>query len=90
MSKNDEITHKGPVTEYRPHKDDVSGGRDKSVQSEALGAEGASDLNSAGSTSGGAAGRFSSPDHNPSPRRDGGLSDPESGHPGGDRGNLTR
>lgn len=81
MAKDDEITHKGP---------DVSGGRDKSVQSEATGAEGASDLNSAGSTSGGAAGRFSSPDHNPAPRRDGGLSDPEAGHPGGDRGNLTR
>jgi hypothetical protein len=90
MAKDDEVIHKGPITEYRPHKDDVSGGRDKSVQSEATGAEGASDLNVAGSTSGGAAGRFSSPDHNPAPRRDGGLSDDDEPQPAGDRGNLTR
>ena len=90
MSKNDEIIHKGPITEYRPHKDDVSGGRDKSVQTEALGAEGIADLNSASSTSSGGAGQFGSPEHNPAPRRDGGLSDPESGQPAGDRGNLTR
>jgi hypothetical protein len=90
MSKNDEIIHHGPITEYRPHKDDVSGGRDKSVQSEATGAEGASDLNSAGSTSGGAAGRFSSPDHNEPPRRDGGLAPDDEPQPAGDRGNLTR
>ena len=88
--KNDEVIHKGPITEYRPHKDDVSGGRDKSVQAEATGAEGSSDLKVAGSTSGGAAGRFSSPDHNPVPRRDGGLSADDDPQPAGDRGNLTR
>jgi hypothetical protein len=91
MAKNDdEIRHHGAITEFRPHKDDVSGGRDKSVQSEATGAEGASDLNVAGSTSGGAAGRFSSPDHNEPPRRDGGLSADDEPQPAGDRGNLTR
>lgn len=90
MSKNDEVIHKGPITEFRPHEDDVSGGRDKSVQSEATGAAGASDLQSSGATSGGAAGRFSSPDHNPAPRRDGGLSPDDEPQPAGDRGNLTR
>ena len=89
-NKDDEIIQHGPITEFRPHKDDVSGGRDKSVQSEATGAEGASDLNSAGSTSGGAAGRFSSPDHNEPPRRDGGRSPDDEPQPAGDRGNLTR
>ncbi|HEX8410015.1 MAG TPA: hypothetical protein VF883_14230 [Thermoanaerobaculia bacterium] len=89
-NKDDEIIHHGPVTEYRPHKDDVSGGRDKSVQSEATGAEGASDLNAAGSTSGGAAGRLSSPDHNEPPRRDGGESPDDEPQPAGNRGNLTQ
>ncbi|MGN6186498.1 MAG: hypothetical protein ACTHQM_22920 [Thermoanaerobaculia bacterium] len=65
----------GTIKEYRPHEDHISGGRDKSVQNEALGAEGASDLQSSGSSSGGAAGRFSSPDHNPTPRRDGGKAE---------------
>ena len=89
-NKDDEIIHHGSITEFRPHEDDVSGGRDKSVQTEATGAEGAADLQSSGSTSGGAAGRFSSPDHNPAPRRDGGLSADDEPQPAGDRGNLTR
>jgi hypothetical protein len=88
--KNDEVIHKGPITEFRPHKDDVSGGRDKSVQTEATGAEGASDLVSSGSTSGGAAGRFSSPDHNEPPRRDGGESPDDEPQPAGNRGTLTQ
>jgi hypothetical protein len=88
--KNDEVITHGAVTEYRPHKDDVSGGSDKSVQSEATGAEGASDLNTAGSTSGGAAGRITSLEHNQPPRRDGGLSADDEPQPAGDRGNLTR
>ena len=63
MPKNDdEIIHHDRITDYRPHKDDVSGGRDKSVQTEAKGAEGATDLQSSGSTSGGAAGEDSSAD----------------------------
>ena len=88
--KNDEIIHHGPVTEYRPHKDDVSGGSDKSVQTEAKGAEGIADLVTTSGSSGGGAGRFSSPDHNEPPRRDGGLSPDDEPQPAGDRGNLTR
>lgn len=89
-NKNDEVIHHGATTEYRPHKDDVSGGRDKSVQSEATGAEGAADLQNSGATSGGAAGRFSSPEHNEAPRRDGGLSEDDERQPAGNRGILTR
>jgi hypothetical protein len=90
MSKDDEIIKHGAVTEYRPHKDDVSGGRDKSVQSEATGAEGASDLQSSGSTSGGVAGRITDLDPNEPPRRDGGLSPDDEPQPAGNRGELTR
>ena len=57
MSKG-EIRKRGPVTEYRPDEDDLKGGSDHSVQSEALGAEGSDDLASGGATSGRAAGRI--------------------------------
>jgi hypothetical protein len=80
----------GTIKEYRPNDDSVSGGSDKSVQTEALGAEGSSDLQVSGSTSGGGAGRFSSPDHNPAPRRDGGKSDDDEPQPAGNRGVLTQ
>lgn len=83
MSKDDEIVKHGAVTEYRPHKDDVSGGADKSVQTEALGAEGAADLSNSSASSGGAAGRVNTVDHNPTPERDGGER-PD------DQGDLTR
>ncbi|HEX9983041.1 MAG TPA: hypothetical protein VGF69_07245 [Thermoanaerobaculia bacterium] len=75
MSKDDEIVKHGAVTEYRPHKDDVSGGADKSVQTEALGAEGAANLSNSSASSGGAAGRVNTIDHNPTPKRDGGEND---------------
>jgi hypothetical protein len=88
--KNDEVIHHGATTEYRPHKDDVSGGRDKSVQTEAKGAEGIADLQTTSGSSGGGAGRVSSPDHNEPPRRDGGLASDDEPQPAGDRGNLTR
>ncbi|MBV8516243.1 MAG: hypothetical protein JO197_02470 [Acidobacteria bacterium] len=71
MSKDDEIRKHGAVTEYRPHEDDVSGGSDKSVQAEALGAEGSSELSNAGATSGSAAGRIENLDPNPAPHRHG-------------------
>ncbi|HEX2061269.1 MAG TPA: hypothetical protein VHK90_11050 [Thermoanaerobaculia bacterium] len=90
MSKNDEVIKHGPVTEYRPHKDDVSGGSDKSVQTEAKGAEGSANLSSSSASSGGAAGRIDTIDHNPTPRRDGGRSPDDEPQPAGDRGNLTR
>lgn len=90
MSKNDEIRKEGAKTEYRPEKDDVSGGADKSVQTEALGAEGSANLYTTGATSGGAAGRINDLDHNPTPRRDGGTSPDDETQPAGDRGNLTR
>lgn len=57
MAKDD-IRKRGAVTEYRPDKDDISGGRDKSVQTEAWGAEGEENVSVTGSTSGGAAGRL--------------------------------
>jgi hypothetical protein len=69
---NDEVRKHGAVTEYRPKDDHVSGGRDKSVQTEALGAEGSSNLSNSSATSGGAAGRINDLDHNPTPKRDGG------------------
>lgn len=81
--KDDEVTHHGAVTEYRPHKDDVSGGSDKSVQSEALGAEGAANLSNSSASSGGAAGRIHDLEPNPTPERHG---DAEPGN----RGGLTR
>ena len=54
----DEIRKHGDVTEYRPNRDDVSGGRDKSVQTEALGAEGLDNFAATSALSGGAAGRI--------------------------------
>lgn len=89
-NKNDEVIHHGSITDFRPHKDDVSGGRDKSVQSEATGAEGASDLQNAGATSAGAAGRISRLDENEGANRPGGPSADDEPQPAGDRGNLTR
>jgi hypothetical protein len=83
----DEIRHEGAKTHYREHKDDVSGGRDKSVQSEALGAEGASNLSNSGSSSGGAAGRIEELDANPAPVRE--SADEKNPKPG-NRGGLTR
>lgn len=65
----EDIRHRGPITEYRPEKDDVSGGRDKSVQSEAVGAEGSSNLAQSGTTSGGAAGRIEDDARKPSRTR---------------------
>ena len=90
MAKNDEIRREGAKTEYRPHKDDVSGGREKSVQSEARGAEGSTDLQNSGATSGGAAGRFSTLDHNAAPQRSGGPSSDDEPQPAGNRGDLTK
>jgi hypothetical protein len=57
MSK-DEIRKHGAVTEYRPDRDDISGGRDKSVQAEALDAEGIDNLAATSGSSGGGAGRI--------------------------------
>lgn len=68
----DEIRKRGDVTDYRPDDDRVSGGRDHSVQSEALGAEGSADLGVTSGTSGGAGGRIEDLDANPTPDRDGG------------------
>jgi hypothetical protein len=72
MAKHDddsEIRHEGAKTIYRGEKDDVSGGRDKSVQTEALGAEGTANLSNAGSSSGGAAGRIEDVEGQPAPGR---------------------
>jgi hypothetical protein len=55
---SEDIRKHGPITEVRPEKDDVSGGRDKSVQSEAKGAEGMENLSKTSGSSGGAAGRI--------------------------------
>jgi hypothetical protein len=82
---DDEIRHEGAKTIYREHKDDVSGGRDKSVQTEALGAEGAANLSNTSASSGGAAGRIVDLDHNPTPKRES-DGEPEPGN----RGGLTR
>jgi hypothetical protein len=57
-NKDDEIRHEGAKTIYREHEDDVSGGRDKSVQSEAWGAEGSANLSNSSASSGGAAGQI--------------------------------
>jgi hypothetical protein len=89
--KNDEVIHKGPITEYRPHKDDVSGGRDKSVQTEATGAEGIADLSATSGTSGGdAMGRIPEADGYARPKRDGGESPDDEPQPAGNRGILTQ
>jgi hypothetical protein len=74
---SDEKRQRGAVTDYRPDDDRVSGGADKSVQSEALGAEGSEDLAYNSSTSGGAAGRVNTVSHNPTPNRAGGERDDE-------------
>ena len=52
-----EIRKHGPATDYRPDEDDVKGGADHLVQSEAWGAEGSENLANDSATSGGAAGR---------------------------------
>jgi hypothetical protein len=89
--KDDEVIKHGPVTEYRPHKDDVSGGRDKSVQTEATGAEGLTDLNATSGTAGGdAMGRIPESDSYARPKRDGGQQDDDEPQPAGNRGILTQ
>ncbi|HYO77942.1 MAG TPA: hypothetical protein VE010_15900 [Thermoanaerobaculia bacterium] len=90
-NKDDEIIHKGPITEFRPHKDDVSGGRDKSVQTEAKGAEGLTDMLTTSGSSGGGAGRITEIDESyQRPKRDGGESPDDESQPAGNRGNLTK
>lgn len=84
-NKDDEIIKHGAVTEYRPHKDDVSGGSDKSVQKEALGAEGLENLSATSGSSGGASGRINTVEHTPTPKREA-DGEPEPGN----RGGLTR
>lgn len=70
----EEIRKRGPVTDYRPNDREVLGGRNKSVQTEAIGAEGSEDLANDGSTSGGAAGHINDPGRRPEPeRREGGV-----------------
>lgn len=66
---NEDIRKHGAVTEYRPEKDDVSGGSDKSVQTEAIGAEGDRNLTSTSATSGGAGGQISNLESDQSPPR---------------------
>ena len=89
--KDDEVIQKGPITEYRPHKDDVSGGRDKSVQTEATGAEGLADMAATSATSGGdAMSRIPESDSYQRPRRDGGESSDDDPQPAGNRGILTQ
>lgn len=83
----DEVRHEGAKTIYREHKDDVSGGRDKSVQTEALGKEGLANLSVTSGSSGGAAGRIVDLDDNASPKNE--AADPEDPKPG-NRGGLTR
>ncbi|HEY0144000.1 MAG TPA: hypothetical protein VGF48_24145 [Thermoanaerobaculia bacterium] len=85
QDKDNEIIHRGPITEFRPHADHVSGGSDKSVQKEALGAEGIEDLSATSGTSGGApGGKISEGDSYARPRRDGGEREDNRD------GNLTR
>ena len=86
-NEEEEVRHEGAKTFYREHKDDVSGGRDKSVQAEALGAEGATSLSNTSASSGGAAGRIVDLDPNPTPERE--AADPTNGK-AGNRGGLTR
>ena len=68
----DDIRHRDAVTDYRPNDDTVKGGNDRSVQAEAVGAEGDENLLNSGATSGGAAGRLNDLEPNATPRRDGG------------------
>jgi hypothetical protein len=89
--KNDEVIHKGPITEFNPHRDDVSGGRDKSVQTEATGAEGITDLTAtSGSAGGDAMGRIPESDSYARPKRDGGEAPDDEPQPAGNRGILTQ
>ena len=60
---SEDIRKHGPITEYRPEKDDVPGGSDKSVQTEARKAEGADNLTNGSASSGGAAGRIDRTGH---------------------------
>jgi len=69
----DEIRKHGAVTDYRPDRDDVSGGSDKSVQTEALGAEGLTNLGATSGSMGGAAGTIN--DDVRKPNRAGGERD---------------
>jgi hypothetical protein len=57
MADND-VRKRGEVTGYRPDDDSVSGGKDKSVQSEARDSKGSEDLANNSATSGGNAGRL--------------------------------
>jgi hypothetical protein len=82
MAKDEEVRHEGAKTFYREHEDGVSGGRDKSVQTEALGADGAANLSNSGASSGGAAGRIVDLEHNPTPKRES-DGEPEPGNRGG-------
>jgi hypothetical protein len=89
--KNDEVIHKGPITEFNPHRDDVSGGRDKSVQTEATGAEGIADLGATSGSAGGDAGsRIPESDGYARPKRDGGEAPDDEPQPAGNRGILTQ
>jgi hypothetical protein len=89
--KKDEVIHKGPITEFNPHRDDVSGGRDKSVQTEATGAEGITDLTAtSGSAGGDAMGRIPESDSYARPKRDGGEAPDDESQPAGNRGILTQ
>jgi hypothetical protein len=72
QNDNPDIRKDGAVTEYRPDDQSVRGGKDHSVQSEALGADMDENLAASSATSGGAAGRFNDLDPNPLPQRDGG------------------
>lgn len=90
-NKDDEIIHKGPITEFRPHKDDVSGGRDKSVQTEAKGAEGLADMSVTSATSGGdAMSNISESSGYQRPKNSGGEAPDDESQPAGNHGNLTR
>jgi hypothetical protein len=90
-NKDDEIIERGPITEYRPHKDDVSGGRDKSVQTEATGAEGIADMSVTSATSGGDAGsRIPESSGYARPKNSGGEAPDDEPQPAGNRGNLTK
>jgi hypothetical protein len=70
MAKDDIRKH-GAVTEYQPERDDVSGGSDKSVQTEARGAEGAANLANSSASSSGSAGEIESIDRDERSHRPG-------------------
>ena len=59
---NDEIRKHGAVTDYRPDDERLRGGKDHSVQTEALGEEGSANLAQSGTTTSGAAGRVDDQD----------------------------